>query len=98
MTEIENDIDLSDVTSSPPNTPPKRCRVKRVRGVKLVGGKSKKGKIEPFIVKKPDIGMESIEMESESAPLGAISTSPAVSTHGPSNIKPCAKKRSAQTC
>ncbi len=35
--------------------------------------------------------MESIEMEYESAPLAAISVSPTVSTHGPSNIKPCAK-------
>ncbi len=39
MMEIENDIDLSDATSSPPNTPPKHHRVKRVRGGKLLGGK-----------------------------------------------------------
>ncbi len=35
--------------------------------------------------------MESVEMEIESAPLGAICTSPAVSAHSPSNIKPCTK-------
>ncbi len=60
-------------------------------GRKACGREIKKGKIEPFLVKKPDIGMESIEMESKSAWLEAIIVSPAVSTHGPSNIKPCAK-------
>ncbi len=94
MTEIKNDIDLSDVPSRPPHSPPpKRCRVKKVGGGKLTGGRLKKGKIEPFLVKKtiqePDVGIESSGIESESSPgttslVGVRGFSSDPSAHGPS--------------